>query len=167
MTRRATKSLAQGELFVDGPQALYEVRRPVAGARPVDLGLKIKSALGEALKRSPESAQVIAARITELTGRDLSAATLYKYTQASDPDHQITLINFVAFVRATGQTWLWDVAVEDDGLVVLEGREAKLAQAGFLQQQKARIDYQLNTLTIELSADPILVPSSQRRRARR
>ena len=108
-----------------------------------------------------------ASRITELTGRDLSAATLYKYTQASDPEHQIKLVDFVAFIRATGQTWLWDVVVEDDGLVVLEGREAKLAQAGFLQQQKARIDEQLDALTDELSADPILVPSSQRRRARR
>lgn len=167
MTRRGTKSLAQGELFVDGPQVLYEVRRPVAGARPVDLGLKIKSALGDALKRSPDSAPVIAARIAELTGRDLTVDMLYAYTAASKPEHQIKLVDFVAFIRATGQTWLWDVVVEDDGLVVLEGREAKLAQAGFLQQQKARIDEQLDALTDELSADPILVPSSQRRRARR
>lgn len=166
MTRRGANAPGQGELF-DSPLALFEVRRPVDGARPVDLGLKIKSAMGEALKRSPDSAQMIAARISELTGRELSADMLYAYTAASKPEHQVRLVDFVAFIRATGATWLWDVAVEDDGLVVLEGREAKLAQAGYLQQQRARIDEQLSALQHELTADPILVPSSHRRRARR
>jgi hypothetical protein len=45
--------------------------------------------------------------------------------------------------------------VEDDGLVVLEGREAKLAQIGHLEQQRQLIDDELRGLKREIGEQPV------------
>jgi hypothetical protein len=142
----------QGDLFTSGE--LFPVRRPVGTTRPVD-GLRIKTAMGEALKAHPESAEIVAAKISELTGRSMTAFALYSYTAPSRDDHDIGLSRFVAFVRVTGAYWLWDLLVEDDGLTVLQGREAKLAQLGHLQQQKQLIDEAVRDLRRELGDTPV------------
>jgi len=156
--RRPTEG--QGELFAEGE--FFPVRRPVETSRPVDV-LRIKSAMGEALKAHPESAEIIAAKISAMTGRSLTAFALYSYTAPSRDDHDIGLSRFVAFVRVTGAYWLWDLLVEDDGLTVLQGREAKLAQLGLLQQEKDRIDGAVRQLKRELGDAPVQ-PTSRRPR---
>ncbi|WP_299724664.1 hypothetical protein [Devosia sp.] len=57
----------------------------------------------------------------------------------------------------TGALWLWDLLVEDDGLVVLQGAEAKLAQLGHLREQRRRLDDDLRGLERELREDPVHV----------
>ncbi|MCX5512244.1 hypothetical protein C3941_09245 [Kaistia algarum] len=160
MGKRAARPTEQGDLFAAAE--LFPVRRPVERVRPVDLSLRIKTAMGEALKKSPKNAFAVAAEISEMTGRELTADALYAYTAPTKPEHDISLTRFVAFVRATGANWLWGVLVEDDGLIVLEGREAHLAQLGLLQQEQARITDQIKTLKGELKHAPVTV----RRRGR-
>lgn len=143
----------QGDLFAAGE--LFPVRRPVVNMRALDLSLRIKTAMSQALKECPDSAAIVAARISEMTGRELSVDALYTYTAASKPEHDIGLTRFVAFVRATGAFWLWDLLVEDDGLMVLQGREAKLAQLGHLEQQKTQIDNAVRDLRRELGDKPV------------
>lgn len=145
----------QGDLFSHAE--LYPVRRPDTGPRSGDLSLRIKSAMGRALKESPKSAHVLAAEIAEMTGRDLTADALYTYTAPSKPDHEIGITRFFAFVRATGANWLVDVLVEDLGLVVLEGREAHFAQLGLLLQQQSQTDEEITRLRAELAAKPVSV----------
>lgn len=159
MTPRRRPAEGQGDLFAH--QELFPVRRPTDTVRAVDLSLRIKTAMGRALKACPESADIVAAHIAELTGQKLSGHTLYTFTAPSKADRQISMIEFVAFVRVTGALWLWDLLVEDDGLVVLQGSEAKLAQLGHLQQQKRQLDDQLRDLERSLREDPVTV--SQRR----
>lgn len=162
MTRRRAPE-GQGDLFAHAE--LFPVRRPVENARPVDLSLRIKTGMSQALKECPDSAAIIAARITEMTGREMSVDALYAYTAASKPEHDIGIVRFVAFVRATKAFWLWDMLVEDDGLMVLQGREAKLAQLGHLQQQKQQLDDAMRALKTELGTAPVDV--SPRRGARK
>lgn len=152
MSRRPPLA-GQADLFAAAE--LYPVRRPVEISRPVDLSLRVKTAMAKAMKDCPESATIIAARISEMTGRELTVDALYAFTAPSKTDHDIGIVRFIAFVRATGAFWLWDMIVEDDGLVVLEGREAKLAQAGALHQQRALIDEALNELNRELGKHPV------------
>ena len=165
MARRpkpAPTSEAQGDLFA---VAFFPVRRPpdAAGrARTVD-SLKIQLAMGQALKECPDSGAIVAARIAEMTGRPLSADALYTYTAGSKPDHDMGISRFVAFVRATGAKWLWDLVVEDDGLVVMEGREAKLATLGLLEQEVERLLQKRKVIRAELGADPVR-PADVRRR---
>lgn len=161
MSRARRQIEGQGDLFASGE--LFPVRRPVENSRPVDLSLRIKTAMSQALKASPESAAILAARIGEMTGRELTVDALYAYTAASKPEHDMGLTRFVAFVRATGAFWLWDLLVEDDGLVVLQGREAKLAQLGHLRQARQQIDDELKTLEREIRAEPIDVAARRQR----
>jgi hypothetical protein len=156
MTRHRHRSASgQGDLFAAGE--LFPVRRPVEESRPVDLSLRIKTAMGQALKACPDSAAIVAARIAEMTGRELTVDALYTFTAASKPEHDIGLTRFVAFVRATGALWLWDVLVEGDGLVVLQGREAKLAQLGHLRQQRQQIEDQLREIEREIRDEPVQI----------
>lgn len=161
MTRRGDP--AQADLFPVAV-AVYPVRRPIERVRPVDLSLRIKTALGQALKECPLSGAEVAAAMSEMLGTPVTADTLYTYTAASKPDHQIPLLRFVAFVRATGAWWLWDLLVEDDGLVVMEGREARLAELGLLEQERAGLERRLKALRQELKHSPVKVSAYRRRR---
>ncbi|ODR93553.1 hypothetical protein AUC70_11870 [Methyloceanibacter stevinii] len=145
-----TDDLFQGEAY-------FPLRRPAVGARPVDLSLRIKTAMSRALKECDDSAPIVAARIAEMTGRPLTEDALYTYTAASKPDHDIGIVRFVAFVRVTGAKWLWDELVSDDGLLVLEDREAKLAQLGHLRQQEQSLVEQRRRLEKELNREPVQV----------
>jgi hypothetical protein len=150
--KRTRRPTGHDDLFATGD--MFPVRRPVERERPVDV-LRIKTALGEALRNHPESAEIIAAKIAALTGRNFTTFALYSYTAPSRDDHDIGLSRFVAFVRVTGAYWLWDLLVEDDGLTVLQGREAKLAQLGHLEQQQQRISSELRELRRELGDEPV------------
>lgn len=146
----------QGDLF-DYAEQLFPVRRPAETVRPVDLSLRIKTAMGQALKECPDNAGVIAAQMTEILGRKISTDTLYTFTAQSKTDRHISLIEFVAFVRATGAIGLWDILVEDDGLVVLQGREAKLAQLGHMRQVSKELADTMRSLERELQDEPVRV----------
>lgn len=157
MSRRRIPE-GQGDLFTQAAAEYFPVRHPLdRAARSPDLSLRIKTALGKALKQCPDSADVIAARMTELLGQRLSGHSLYTYTAPSKTDRQISLMEFVAFVRVTGALWLWDVLVEDDGLVVLQGSEAKLARLGYLRQQLGALSDDVKRLERELHDDPVTV----------
>ncbi|MEW9304747.1 hypothetical protein [Labrys neptuniae] len=151
----------QGDLFSQAEQ-LFPVRRP-AGVRGLDISLRIKSALGVAMKESEKSAAVIAAEISEMTGRDLTTDALYAYTAASKPEHEIGITRFVAFVEATGANWLIDVLAEPFGLTVMEGREAHFAQLGLMKQQHQKMSEKIKDMERLLRADPVQ-PSPRRRR---
>ena len=153
--RTKAQDKRQGDLFASVD--LFPVRRPVDALRPVDLSLRIKTAMGRALKECPDSAAIVAARISEMTGREITADGLYAYTAASKPDHDMGITRFVAFVRATAAPWLWDELVRDDGLMVLAEREALFAQAGLLRQEQARISSKLKEIERDLAAEPVIV----------
>lgn len=163
MSKRPAKArnVDQGDLFAE--DQLFPVRRPLDGPRPVDLSLRVKTGMSRALKESADSAPIIAARMSEILGREISTDMLYAYTAASKPEHDIGVVKFVAFVRATGALWLWDELVADDGLTVLQGREARLAQLGHLKQEAARIKDAERAIERELRAEPVAVIRRHRR----
>jgi hypothetical protein len=134
--------------------AMFPVRQRLDAMRPPDLSLRIKTAMGKALKECADSATIVAAHITDMTGRELTTDALYAYTAPSKPEHSMDIIRFVAFVRATGATWLWDVLVEDDGLIVMEGKEAHYAQLGVMRQRRAQLDDVIRDLEKDLKNRP-------------
>jgi hypothetical protein len=77
--------------------------------------------------------------MTEILGYEddncVTLSMLNAYTSAARETHTISLVRFVAFVRVTGCTWLWDVVLHPEGLVVLQGEEALHAQASLLEKQ--------------------------------
>lgn len=116
---------------------VYPIRRPhdeQAGVFASDIWLR--HAMSQALKECPRSREEVAIEMGRLTGdARMSVAMLNAYTAESHEQHRITLMRFMAFVRATGATWLLDRLAEPLGCIVMEGEEAQLAERGLLRQQ--------------------------------
>lgn len=150
----------QHDLFGGG--RLFPVRRRESTPRAVDLTLRIKSAMGRALKECPDSIDVVAAKVSELTGRRLSADALYAYTAPSKRDHVIDAARLMAFTRATGANWLWDELLADEGLIVLEGEQARLAELGALRQEQQRLNAAVRAAEKALNAAPVKIKKRSR-----
>ncbi len=57
------------------------------------------------------------------------------YTSPARDTHNISAVRLKAFVRATGCLWVWNVYHEGDGVTLLQGDEALLAQAAMARKQ--------------------------------
>ncbi|MEP2760969.1 MAG: hypothetical protein ABJP66_18075 [Hyphomicrobiales bacterium] len=128
-------------------EALFPVRSASSAIDPDRFRSKIKRAMAQAIRECPHDRPVIAARMAQYLGLpNLSRSTLDAYTAESKVSHDISLVRFKAFVRATGATWLWDMIVSEEGLLILEGDEARLAEIARLQQEQRDLAKQLKTL---------------------
>lgn len=121
-----------------------------SAAETIDLSrfrAKLKRAMARAIRECPHDRAEIAARMARYLGvASISRASLDAYTAESKESHDISLVRFKAFVRATGATWLWDELVSDEGLSVLEGDETRLAEIAYWQQQQESIKAKLKAL---------------------
>lgn len=107
---------------------------------------RIKRSMAEAIRQCPDGRDVIAVRMARYLGLpSISRATLDAYTAESKP-HDPTLPRFKAFVKATGAFWIWDEVIKDDGLTILSGDEARLAEIALLQQEQRELAARLKTL---------------------
>ena len=126
---------------------LFPVR---ARAEQIDMARfrsKLKRAMAQAIRECPYDRPTIAARMAQYLGlASISKASLDAYTAESKEGHDISLIRFKAFVRATGAVWLWDMVVSEDGLTLLEGDEARLAEIARLQQEQREIAASIKSL---------------------
>lgn len=122
-----------GDLF-DVTRA-FPVEAPRDMLRAFDLKRQISRDMGRALRECGKGAEVVAAEMTEILGGEeedlVTRAQLYAYTSEARTTHNISLVRFKAFVRATGAIWLWARLVEDEGLTLLEGEDALHAQAAY------------------------------------
>lgn len=140
-------------------EPLFPVRSPATQIDLQRFRAKMKRAMAEAIRQCPYDRPVIAARMAQYLGLpSISKATLDAYTAESNAHHDISLARFKAFVRATGAVWLWDMVVSEDGLTLLEGDEARLAEIAALQQEQRELAKKLKPL--------LSVPVSLKRRGR-
>lgn len=133
----------QGDLFA---RAVFESRE-AAPVLDVDrFRLRIKGAMSAAITDRNLDRHAIASDMARaLNAPGLSKAMLDAYTSPAK-DQDITLVRFKAFARAIDAPELWDVAVSDDGLLVLRGDEARLAEIARLQQEQRAIGAKLKQL---------------------
>lgn len=139
-----SKSPNQKDLF---QKPLFESREAVHAIDPDRFRYRIKTAMSQVLRDGGFDRHEIAHSIGRSLGSsNFSKGMLDNYTSPSKTDHDISLIRFKAFVRETGAFNLWDLAVSDDGLLILEGDEARLAEIARLQQEMRGIRQELKTL---------------------
>lgn len=128
-------------------EQLFPVR---AAADRIDIDrfrARLKRDMARAIRECPFDRPTIAARMADyLAIGGVSKATLDAYTAESATAHDISLVRFKAFVRATGAIWLWDTIVSDDGLLLLEGDEARLAEIARIQQERRALTAELKVL---------------------
>ncbi|SIR41412.1 hypothetical protein SAMN05880590_12717 [Rhizobium sp. RU35A] len=139
-----SKNPAQLDFFLE---PLFPVRSPVTTIDLDRFRARLKREMARAIRECPHSREVIAARMAHYLGLpNLSKMTLDAYTAESKATHDVSLVRFKAFVRATGAVWLWDFVVSEDGLTLLEGDEARLAEIARLQQEQRELQQRLKTL---------------------
>lgn len=116
---------------------LFEVPMPTApipGA--LNFSHQLRQLLSELLKASPESREIIAARMSELTGETITKHQLDSWTAESREGWRFPLEYLPAFEVAVNShrviTWLADVR----GCKVLVGKDALDAEIGKLERLK-------------------------------
>ena len=134
------------------PSQLDFFREPVYPVReqtPINIERfrpNLKRAMARALRESPYERSIVAARMAQILGLpSISKATIDAYT-AESKTVDISVPRFKAFVRATGANWLWDEVVKDDGLLLLEGEEAMLAEEARIRQEIKRLNSELRVM---------------------
>ncbi|APO76077.1 hypothetical protein AM571_CH03283 [Rhizobium etli 8C-3] len=140
-------------------QEMFPVRVP---AQHIDIDryrAKIKRAMARAIKECAFDRATIVARMAQYLGlANISKAALDAYTAESKTGHDVTLIRFAAFVHATGALWLWDEVASVQGVTVLIGDEARLAEIARLRQERQRIEAEIRRQT----ARPVTLTSRGR-----
>ncbi|RVQ76144.1 hypothetical protein [Sinorhizobium medicae] len=135
---------AQLDLFLE---PVFPVRIPASRIDIERFRAKIKRAMARAIRECPFDRPTIAARMAQYLGLPgISKATLDAYTAESKQGHDITLVRFAAFVHATGARRLWDDVVADQGVTVLIGDEARLAEIGRILQEQDAIKARLRAI---------------------
>jgi len=117
-------------------------RFPVRAPMPLDIErfrLRMKRGVSDAIRASGLAREDVAQRVEVATCRRFSRGQLDRYLSPAKVE-DISLVRFKALARAVGAAALWDLAIVDDGLLVIAGDEARLAEIGRLQQEIRRID---------------------------
>ncbi len=107
---------------------------------------KIKRAMARAIRQCQYDRPTIAARMSLYLGVNVSKAMLDSWTAESKRAHDMTVPRFAAFAHATEAPWLWDEAAAMQGVTMLVGRQAQLAEIGLLQQEKQRVQREIKAL---------------------
>ncbi|PZU17831.1 MAG: hypothetical protein DI589_25545 [Shinella sp.] len=111
---------------------------------------RIKRAMSRAIRECPYDRPTIAARMAAYLGLPaVTRAALDAYTAESKTTHDISLVRFSAFVHATGAVWLWDEVASVQGVTVLVGDEARLAEIGHWQREQDKARAQLRALRVQ------------------
>jgi hypothetical protein len=147
---------AQADFFAE---PVYPTRSPVERIDIDGFRRRLKRAMARAIRECRYDRPTIAARMATYLGLpSVSKASLDAYTAESKEGHDVSLVRFKAFVRATGAVWLWDVIVSDDGLLLLQGDEARLAEIERLRQEQRAIAAEIRKLT----ATPVRIRRGER-----
>ncbi|MBA4783382.1 MAG: hypothetical protein H2045_09220 [Rhizobiales bacterium] len=108
---------------------------------------RIKRSMSEVIRERSLDRRALAQEMARLIGSDtFSKASLDTLTSESKINHNIRLDQFKAFVIASGAVSLWDVVLSDEGLLVIRGDEARLAEIAYWQQEQKKIITKLKTL---------------------
>lgn len=130
--KRAIDTLT-GDLFASIPQA-----------HPMNPGAwrfrgEIAHAMGEAIKSCSKDVFAIAAEMSRLIGREITANTLYKYSSEASEEHIPNFETAIAFDAVTGSLALANLFAGKLGCRVLPGKESLFAELGRLEQMKGDI----------------------------
>lgn len=110
---------------------------PIGGS--LDYATELRHVLSAALKSSPFSRYDIAARMSELTGQDISKPMLDAWTAESKTPWRFPFEYAAAFESACGTTALQELLGRKRGSRILVGEETLLAELGRVEQAKAQL----------------------------
>lgn len=107
---------------------------PIGGS--LDYATELRCVLSDALKQSPRSRHEIAARMSELTGQDITKSMLDSWTAESKSPWRFPFEFAAAFESACDSTCLQQLLGRKRGSRILVGEEALLAEMGRIHKAK-------------------------------
>jgi len=141
-----SKSKRDLHIGVSAQDGLFD-NAPVEGA--LDVSLAFRDALSKALGRCKESRWQVAARISELTGRNISKDMLDKYT-SSNLDYALRAEDLPAVLYVTQSLEPIRALLVPVGADAVDPKESKLVKLARMEQEKSRIDADMTQLKHEL-----------------
>jgi len=101
----------------------------------MDIDCQFREAISEALKNCPLSRWQVAARMSELTGQDITKAMLDSWTAESKENHRFPAIFLPAFCEAVGCSEPLKILGRLVGVFVLPGPEALRAEIRRIEEE--------------------------------
>jgi hypothetical protein len=141
---------------------LFPVHVPQTLIKALDLNKAIANAMSEAIQECGKSRALICFEMTEVLGyedREMTVAQLNACTSEARETHNMSVPRLLAFTRVTGATWIWQMILEREGLTLMQGEEAKHAQASLARKQGMALLQKAK----ELEADAPLTVRRKRR----
>lgn len=119
---------------------LFDIpRAPATAAGSLDIDAELRHTLSAMLKACPLSRYDVAARVSELTGRNISKPMLDAYTAESREHHNFPLQYAAALEAVCDSYALTKLLAGKRGCSVLVGAEALLAELGRVERQEQEL----------------------------
>lgn len=116
-------------------EAYYPVpKAPPSIAGSLEYAYELCGILSRALKDCPDSRAVVAAKMSDLTGEQISEAMINAWTSPAHDRHRFPFEFAGAFEAATGTTCLQELLARKRGCKVLAGRQVLEAELGNIQR---------------------------------
>lgn len=126
---------------------LIELTQPAPpGPGAYDISAELRATISQALKDCPDSRHMVAARMSELTGAEITKSMLDAWTAESKEQHRFPAEYLPAFCLATNNHKIVDVIVRPLGGRFFQGRAALDAEAGQLSARIKDMQEQLKNL---------------------
>ena len=90
--------------------------------------------------------------MSEFLDREVTSATLYKWTSESSDNHRIPLDAFIALVHATGAKELLGFVPGEFGLTVIEDEYADLIEERLLEDHRDEVEARIRALAASRKA---------------
>jgi hypothetical protein len=126
--RRDPRQLSLDDYYVI-PQA------PEPGAGSLNFDYELRATISRALKECPMGRPHVAARMSELTGDDISFHMLNAWSAESKENHRFPFGYAAAFCQATGTLYLLELLARKLGALILVGNEARDAELGLVRRR--------------------------------
>lgn len=133
----------QGDLL-SGYELAETSDKPAAGS--LDIASELCAALAQAIKEAPDSRAIIAARMSDLTGKTISEDMLNKWTSKASDGWRFPFEYAPAFEVATGSQILVTLLARKCRVLVMTPKDGRDAEIGRMQRQKREIDVRLRKL---------------------
>jgi len=115
----------------------------------LDVSMAFRGALSKAISQCKESRWQIAAKISELTNRNISKDMLDKYT-SSNLDYGLRAEDLTAFCAVTKSLEPFRVLLDPLDCEVADPRESKFVRLARLEQENAKLQAEIQRLRYEL-----------------
>jgi hypothetical protein len=121
------------QLSLDDYYIVPQPPEPAPGS--LDYDTELRAVISQAIKESPHSRAIIAARMSELTGVEITLHMLNAWTAESREQHRFPFAFAAAFEIAAETSSLQLLLARKRGSLVLMGAEALDAELGLVRRQ--------------------------------